>query len=189
MENNKVDNRSASQKINDIENALMSLYQTADNMVRDLTTIKEAIKLLGNKVESIVKASLNGEAPTDEVINRIMVQNNCDDLAQKVSNMVAQGILIPQETISDDSFIVGSEVNDKGETENPRLQFALLTLTPEVREKIKGGKSGDLITVQEGKLKFQINEVYQIKQPKAPETLQTPKENTEDKVQEQVATA
>lgn len=181
MTDNKkpADNRSASQKITDLENAMVSAYQTMDNMARDLTTIKDALKLLGNKVDSIVKASASGEPLSDEVISKIMIQNNCEELAQKVKVMNAQGILAPQEQVADDSFIVGSELNDSGETVNPRLQFALFALQPELREKFKGAKSGDVLNLQEGKLKFKVAEIYQIQQPKpaeAPAPAETPAE-------------
>lgn len=163
-----VDNRSASQKIGDLERAMMQLYQTADAMARDLGTVKDAIKLLGNKVDSIVKASQKGEAITDEVISRIMIENNCEELKQKVTIMQAQGILAPQEQIGADSFVVGAELNDAGETINPRLQFALYALSPELQEKLTGAKVGDTLTLQEGKLRFKVLESYQIQQPEAP---------------------
>lgn len=170
MSNQKpADNRSASQKISDLENALMSLYQTADNMARDVMTLKEAIKLLGNKVDSIVKASSSGEAINDAVISRIMVENNCEELANKVKTMVAQGVLASQEQVAEDSFVVGEEVNEQGEIANPRLQFALYALQQDLRDKFIGAKAGDLLSLQEGKLKFRVSEVYQIQQPKAAE--------------------
>ena len=161
-----VDSRSASQKISDLENALMALYQTANNMASDISTLKEAVKLLGNKVDSIVKASTKGEQITDAVISRIMIENNVEDLTNKVKNMIAQGILAVQEQVSNDSFIVGEETNDQGDIVNPRLQFALMAVQPELREKFVGAKAGDLLTLQEGKLKFRLLETYQIQQPK-----------------------
>jgi hypothetical protein len=162
-----VDNRSASQKINDLENALMALYQTADNMARDLMAIKDALKLLNNKLESVIKASNNGEQLTDEVINRIMIQNNVEELAEKVKLMVAQGVLASSVQVADDSFVVGTEIDDAGETINPRLQFAVYALrNPEEREKLKGGLVGDSIRYNPSKPRYKISEVYQIQQPK-----------------------
>lgn len=161
-----VDNRSASQKIADLENAVMSTYQTLDNVIKDLGTIKDAIKLLGNKVDSIVKASVNGEAISDAVLARIMIENNCEELANKVKVMIAQGVLAPQEQVGDNSFIVGAELNDAGETVNPRLQFGIFALRPELQEKLKGSKPGDVINLEEGKLKFKVLETHAIQQPK-----------------------
>lgn len=164
------DTRSASQKIGDLENAMISIYQTVDNMARDLNIVKDAIKLLGNKIDSIVKATVAGEALTDEVISRIMVENNIEELKNKLKIMVAQGILAPAEQVADDSFLVGSDINDAGEVVNPRLQFALYAIKPpELQQKFLGAKVGDVLNLQEGKLKFKVSEIYQIQKPKAPE--------------------
>lgn len=161
------DNRSASQKIGDLENAMIALYQTADNIARDLNTAKEAIKLLGNKLDSIVKAQLAGEQPTDDVISRIMVENNIEELKNKLKVMVAQGILSPTEQVAEDSFLVGADQNDAGEVVNPRLQFALYAIRPpELQQKFLGAKVGDVLNLQEGKLKFKVAEIYQIQKPK-----------------------
>jgi hypothetical protein len=170
-ENQKpADTRSASQKIGDLENAMMALYQTADNMARDLNTLKEAIKLLGNKIDSIVKATVAGEPLSDEVISRIMIENNIEELKNKLKIMVGQGILTPSEQVAEDSFLVGADINDAGEVVNPRLQFALYAIKPpELQQKFLGARVGDVLNLQEGKLKFKVAEVYQIQKPKPPE--------------------
>ena len=170
-ENQKpADTRSASQKIQDLENALIGLYQTADNIVRDLNIIKDALKLLGNKVDSVVKATLAGEQPTDEVIQRIMVENNIEELKNKLKVMVARGILAPGEQVAQDSFLVGQDIDDQGNVINPRLQFALYAINPpELQQKFIGAKVGDVLNLQEGKLKFKVTEVYQIQKPKPAE--------------------
>lgn len=169
---NQTDKRTASQRIEDLERAMMSLYQTADNMARDLGTIKDAIKLLGNKVDAIVKASSSSQPINDDVIAAIMVQNNVEELKQKVSNLVAQGVLSAEESITETSFVVGSEVKEDGTVANPRLQFTMQALQPELREKLKGAKAGQTVTLQEGKLLFNVLETYAIQQPKAPEQSQ-----------------
>ena len=170
-ENQKpADNRSATQKIGDLENAMIAVYQTLDNMARDLNTAKEAIKLLGNKVDSIVKATVAGEPLSDDVISRIMVENNIEELKNKLKIMVAQGILAASEQVAEDSFLVGSDVNEAGEVVNPRLQFALYAIRPpELQQKFLGAKVGDVLNLQEGKLKFKVSEIYQIQKPKPAE--------------------
>ncbi len=174
------DNRNATQKIQDLENALMALYQTADAMAKDLATVKDAIKLLGNKVDSLAKASLNGEQPTDAVISRIMIENNVEELAQKVKIMVAQGVLSLTEQVASDSFLVGSEQNDLGETINPCLQFALFAINPpELQEKFIGARAGDLITISEGRPKYKVKEVYQIQKQKSEEAVPTASSESE----------
>jgi hypothetical protein len=165
------DTRSASEKIKDLENATMATYQTLDNMSRDILTIKEAIKLLGNKVDSIVKASERSLPLNDDVLSKIMVENNVAELKEKVTNLVTQGILVPESVVGDNSFLVGQEVNDLGEVVNPRLQFTVQALIEEMRDKVKGSKAGDTISFQESKLKFHILETYMISTPVAAEPI------------------
>ncbi len=168
-EQTPVDKRNASERIADLERAIMACFQTMDNMTRDILSIKEAIKLLGNKVDSIVKASERGQPLNDDILSKIMVENNVAELKEKVTGLLAQGILAPQEVVDDNSFLVGREVNDSGEVVNPRLQFTLQALQEDMRAKIKGSKPGDVISLQEGKLKFEVLETYSVVSPAAPD--------------------
>jgi hypothetical protein len=161
--------KSATERIQDLEQGTAAALQTLDVMARDVMVIKEAIKLLGNKVDSIVKASERGQDLTDDVLSKIMIENNVEELRGKVTSLVTQGVLVSQEVVGDDSFLVGREVNDAGEVVNPRLQFALQALQEDMRGKILGSKPGDVISLQEGKLKFEVLETYSVQPPKAPE--------------------
>lgn len=163
------DNRTATQKIADLENGVMSLFQVNQNLTRDVAMLKDALKLLDNKLNSMAKALNGGEQPTDEVLTRIMTQNNVEELAQKVSNMVNQGFLVKEEQISENSFVVGSELDATDALVNPRLQFALKAIAPNFQEKLLGSKPGDVLLLEEGKLRFKVLESYLIQEPKAPE--------------------
>lgn len=163
--NQQQDKRTASQRIDDLERGLMSLYQTADSMARDLMTIKEAIKLLGNKLDSVVKASRGGETLTDEVIARIMVENNVEELKEKVANLVNQGILVAAEEVAPSSFVVGRELAEDGSIQNPRMQFVVSALDPSVKDKFPGAKLGQVLVLQEGKWQFEVQEIYNIVTP------------------------
>lgn len=161
--------KSASQRIEDLEKGLMSMYQAFNGVAQDLNVAKEALKILGNKVSSIQAVSQRGEPLTDENVSKAMIENNVEDLKQKVDTLITQGILVNQETTADNSFVVGRELNDEGTIVNPRLQFALAALQPEVQDKIRGHKTGDIVDIQEGKLKFEVLEVYSIEAPKTPQ--------------------
>ncbi len=161
--------RTAVQRIDDLERGLMGMYQAGDNLAKDIVTLKEALKLLGNKVDAIVKATMAGEDLNDDVLSRIMVQNNVEELKNKVSQLVVSGTLQPtEEPVDEKNFIVGREVDDTGKVLNPRLQFVLGSLQPELQAKIKGSKVGDTIAFQEGKLKFEIQEAYSVVVPQLP---------------------
>ena len=173
MSNQQADKRTAAQRIDDMERGLMALYQTADNMARDLMTIKEAIKLLGNKLDAVVKASNRGEQLNDEVISKIMVENNIEELKNKVTDLVNQGILQAAEEVTANSFVVGREVDENGTVQNPRMQFVVSALAPNVKDKFPGAKVGQTLELEEGKWKFEIQEVYSLVVPSAP-TQQAP---------------
>lgn len=163
------DKRTASQRIEDMERGLMALYQTADNMARDMMTIKEAIKLLGNKLDAVVKAANRGEQMTDEVISKIMVENNVEELKNKVQDLVNQGVLVAAEEVTANSFIVGREIDADGKVQNPRMQFVVSALAENVRAKFPGAKAGQTLELEEGKWKFEVQEVYAIQTPQAPQ--------------------
>lgn len=166
---NQADKRTASQRIEDMERGLMALYQTADNMARDMMTIKEAIKLLGNKLDAVVKATSRGEQLTDEVISKIMVENNVEELKNKVQDLVNQGVLVAAEEVTTNSFIVGREIDADGKVQNPRMQFVVSALAENVRSKFPGAKAGQTLELEEGKWKFEVQEVYSIQTPQAPQ--------------------
>lgn len=168
------DKRSASQKIQDLENAVGSFYQTLDNMARDLLTAKEAIKLLGNKLDAVVKAANTEAGINDEVIGQIMVQNNIEELKGRVTTMVSQGILVAQDTVTEKTFIVGRDVKKDGGIANPRMQFALQALQPAVREKLLGAKVNQLIIFEENQADFEVLEIYGIHAPQAPQAEPAP---------------
>lgn len=156
--------RSASERIQDLERAMMSLYQTADNMARDLMTVKDAIKLLGNKVDAIVKAAERGSV-SDNIVSDIMIENNVSELKSKVDDLITKGILTYEATVTPESYVVGREIDESGKVVNPRLQFAMSALDPEIRDKIVGALAGTVLELATGKLKLEVLETYTIQVP------------------------
>lgn len=159
--------QSATQRLDNLEGAAQSLFQLSDSLVKDLLDIKKALQLLNNKVDALAKAAVAGEEPNDEVLNRIMIENNIADLSQKVANMVEQGFLINEEEISDNAFVVGKELDGEDKVINPRLQFAVRALKPDMQTKLIGAKKGAVLQIQDN-LKFHVLESYKIQQPQAP---------------------
>lgn len=167
MSNNQKQ-RSATERLNDLEQATMNLYQTVDNMARDLMTVKDAIKLLGNKVDSIVQAIQAGGPVNDDVIGALMVQNNVNELKTKVDGLIAQGVLVAEAAITAESFVVGREISAAGKVTNPRIQFVMTALSPEIKEKLVGVAPGQTVEFQEGKDKFEVVESFSIQNPQLP---------------------
>lgn len=161
--------RTASQRLADVEQGLMQVFSLQENFVRDLSLIREALKLLDNKVSSIIQASVKGEDISDDTIDRIMLENNCDALAQKIKKLVDQNVLIAETQVSENSFVVGKETDKDGKVLNPRVQFALKSLqSTDFQAKLVGVKVGEAINLEDG-VAFSVVESYKIQAPPAPE--------------------
>ena len=96
-DNNRPKKPSATERLTYLENAAQSLFQLSNDIIKDLMDVKKTLQLLNNKVDALAKASIAGEEPNDEVLNRIMIENNVADLTKKVSNLVEQGMLVVEE--------------------------------------------------------------------------------------------
>lgn len=151
----------ATQRIGNLENAMMSIYNALDQMARDMGLVKDAIKLLGNKLETVAKLLENGESVNDTSIAAGMTARNVLELKEKISNLEKQGVLVSTDQVSENSFVAGQELNEAGQTVNPRLQFAASALVPEVKAKMIGAKVGDIIPTNNN-LSFQVQEIYEI---------------------------
>lgn len=171
--------RSAAQKIADLENAVMSLYGVADSLAKELGTVKAAMKLLNNKVSAVVKASDRGLPLNDATLEQIMIENNCEELAERVQKMVESGVVVAEESVSPNSFVVASELDENDKVLSPRIQFALKAIKEEYQTKLVGAKVGDVLLVEEGKLKVKILESYKINAPQVPTGEETPAPETQ----------
>lgn len=165
------DKRTASQRIEDLERAVMSIYQASNGMARDLGLIKNAMKLIDSKISAIMEASVSGKPLTDEVVGGIMREKELEDFKGKVTELVSKGFLVATETLPENAFVVGYEAQPDaadgtpGKVMHARLQFTLASLDKEIQEKFKGSKVGDTVSFGEGALVFKIQELYQIVNP------------------------
>lgn len=155
---------SATERLLNLEQAAQSLFQLNDNLIKDILDIRKAVQLLNNKLTALAKANVAGEEPNDEVLNRIMVEGNIEDLVSKVSDLVSKGWLAKEDVVGENAFVVGQELDDAGNLINPRVQFAVPALKPEVQAKLKGVKVGDSVKIQDN-LSFTVLESYNITPP------------------------
>jgi hypothetical protein len=159
----------ASQRLEVAETNIQELLMYINNMARDLTVSKQAIKLLGNKLDAVAKAS----GLSAEQISEIMIDNNVEELRQKVDEFLLQGILVPGALVTDQSFVVGHEIDKDDKVANKRLQFSVGAVKPELREKLIGASVGSTITFNEESLRYVVDEIYTIVNPEAEQAPQT----------------
>jgi len=167
-----MEKRTAGQRIEDLERVASGLYHSLDQISRENGMLKDAVHLLDNKVRAIVEAIKNsGQVVdlSDDNLAKIMLGFRVDELKTKLNGLLAQGILKASETIAEESFVVGEEVDTAGTVVNPRVQFALSAIDPNLRDKLKGSKAGDLVELAEGKWRLRVLEVYAIVPPETEE--------------------
>ena len=163
--------KTATERLEVLENTVNSIIQAIQplaNMAQDLMALREATKLLNNKLDAVVKSINAGTALTDENLGQLMTENNAKELQDKVTKMVTDGLLAATDTISKDSFVVISEADETGKVVNPRMQFILSTLqNEEIKAKLEGATVGANIPVGDKGASLNVLEAYDIVVPQA----------------------
>jgi hypothetical protein len=153
----------AAQRLESIEKSLVLVDKTIHELYKSIEGLRLAGKSLSNKVDSIIAASSAGQQINDDVINKIMTENNVSELKQRIESLKASGQLVEGEEINDLSLMVLREVDpDTGEVANPRIQIAFQLLAETTKNLIRGKKAGDVVAMGEDKLSLEVLEVYNI---------------------------
>lgn len=165
--------KTATERLELLENTVNSIIQAVQplgNMSQDLMGLREAVKLLNNKLDAVVKSINTGTQLTDENLGQIMTDNNAKELEGRVSKMVSDGLLASSDTVGKDSFVVINEQDESGKIVNPRMQFLLSALqNDEIRGKLEGAKVGTNIAVGDKGGSLNVLEAYNIVTPQAAE--------------------
>lgn len=158
------DKRNPSQKIEDLERAVIGLYETMNNIARDLNIVKEGLKLLGQKSNAMIRVMTKGLSVNADTVSDEMTLITIEDMQGIVANLIAQGVLSPATEITENSFVVGRDLlsTDQTVVANPRLQFAMAGVPADIRPKLVGSKVGDILQITEGKDFLEILEVYAV---------------------------
>jgi hypothetical protein len=163
--------KTASERLELLENTVGNVIQAIQplqNMAQDLMALREAVKLLNNKLDSVVKCLNVGTQLTDENIGLAMTENNAKELQDKVTKMVTDGILAATDTVTAESFVVINEADESGKIVNPRMQFLISALSnEEVRGKLTGAKVGSNLSVGDKGGSINVLEAYSIVSPQA----------------------
>jgi hypothetical protein len=164
--------KTASERLEDLEKTLgqvIGAIQPLQPLTQDFNGFREALKLLNNKLDAVVKSINAGGPITDDGLSKLMIENNAKELADKVANMVTQGLLVASQTVTKDSFVVVNETDATGTVVNPRMQFLLSALqNEEVRAKLEGSTVGANIPVGDKGASINVLEAYDVSTPQAP---------------------
>jgi hypothetical protein len=174
-------------QINDTLNQIIQALQPLNSMTRDLMNSKEALKLLNNKVDAIVKATNQGTPLSDENLSNIMTENNVQELAGRITKMVQDGVFVASDSVTKDSFVVVNHTSADGKVIEVRSQFLVSALNhEELKGKLEGLKVGGSTTLEDGS-SIKVLETYNIVVPEAP--AEAPAASSEAPAADQTASA
>ena len=156
----------AAQRLEALEKAMVLVDKTIHELFKSIEGLRLAGKTLNNKVDSIISASSQGQQINDDVVNKIMTENNVNELKDRIEALKTSGQLTEGSEIGDMSLMVLREVDpDTNEVVNPRIQIAYQLLADSTKDLIKGKKAGDIVSMGEDKLNLEVLEVYEIVVP------------------------
>jgi hypothetical protein len=130
------------------------------NLSRENEILKDALQLLHDKQEAVIGLLKEGKELSGENINGKVTEAKEAALKERVDALVDDGQVESVDEVGENSLVVSRELNEKGEVENPRLQFLTARLNEQLRGKFTGKKVGDLIKNDGDTLDIEIMEIY-----------------------------
>ena len=173
------DNRTATQRIEDLERVTTVMYQGLSraidtlngmtNVNQDIAIAKEVINVLNKKTDAIIKVAAPETGITADAVAASVTEMRLDDMKAQVAGYLANGVIAPAEVIAEDSFVVCQESNSEGEVVQPRLQLRIDSQEEANRTAFIGKKVGETASFGENRYDAKILEIYTLVPPKAPE--------------------
>lgn len=148
-------------------NELVMIIEEKANVLADEIDRTRQISVALNKrlnasIQAAEEGGLNGAS-----VNKIILDENQKELASRIQFLLDKGALTRDDEtpIDEKSFVVGRTIDAEGNVVNPRLQFAVATVEPELSKALMGKKLGEVVGYSEGEDPFEITEVYRIANP------------------------
>lgn len=179
MSEEQKDTRTATQRLDDLERVVASLYSAVNQLIQvndkisklvaDIPLLHQAVKLLNRRIEGVVRAASESAGITIASVSAEVVKMNLEELKAQVAQGIADGHLSASEVITDTSFAVVEEFAPDGTVASERTQFPVGAQPDEVKAQLLGKKVGDTASFGPEKFSLKVLEVYQVNEPKAPE--------------------
>ena len=159
--------QTASQKLEALENAYVQQNNQINILADEIDRLRQTVVALNKRLNASIQAA-EGGGVSNESVNKIIMSENVKELESKITFLTEQGVLLRNDEaeITDNTFVVGRELDQEGNVTNPRVQFAVKTVEKEVKDKLYTKKAGDVIAYSENEDSLEITEVYEIVNPK-----------------------
>jgi len=153
----------ASQKIEALENAFMAQNQQIEILAEEIDRLRSVVTSLTKRINASIQAAEQGGVSTQSV-NQIILNENIKELEGKVQFLVDNGVMELNNDIavSTDTFVVGRHIDSEGNVVNPRIQFAVKSIDPDLQSRLMNKKAGDVVSYDENEPSLEIVEIYQL---------------------------
>jgi hypothetical protein len=159
----------STQKLAALEDKAMAHERNFLVLADEIDQLKVLIQGLNKRLNAAIKAGETEDGLSNQSVQDIIIEENEKELKGKVDFLVEQGLLkkLGKKEVADiKSFIVGKEVDsESGKVVNPRAQFSVGSLSPDLQEKVIGLKLGDSTSFREEDPDFVVTELYSIVDP------------------------
>lgn len=168
--------QTAAQRIEQLETANLAGNQNMQILAGEIDNLRQTMAALARRLNATIKAGESGTVSNDAV-NGLLVEENTIELQGKIKFLKEQGVLVDAvaEDIHARSFVVGRELDEEKNVINPRIQFAIASIVPEVQDLLLGKKVGDVVQNPDDGINLEIVELLDIVQ-KVEKNLEEPQE-------------
>ena len=157
----------AAQKLEALENMFMTQNNQIEILADEIDQLRSQLVAVNKRLNATIQAGDQGAVSSDS-INKIILSDNMKELESRITFLAEQGVLVRNDEaeVTDKTFVVGREIDTEGNVTNPRVQFAVQSVDPELKKQITGKKAGDVVAYSESQDSLEITEVYDIVDPK-----------------------
>lgn len=159
----------AAQRLARLESALNMVDETMGQIGNQFGQMVQLISELRNRSEALEKVLENSNEGLKNRIDLEVISMRVSALDERVQELVSSGLVVPVDTASEKSFLVGREVSvTDGSLVSPRSQFWVSEF-PKVTDLVVGKKAGDqILFTEDAKAAFEIESIYDFKAPETP---------------------
>jgi hypothetical protein len=155
----------AAQKLEALENLVLGFQQQFNILAEEIDRVGEVVQILGKRLNASNKVA----NIADESVNDVIIKEHVGGLEKLTKELVTKGVIKESENgeIKDEKcFVVAREVDKEGNEVAKRIQFAVMTLMPELKQYFIGQKKGSLVKNEHNENSIEIIEVYDVIPPK-----------------------
>lgn len=188
----KSDNRTATERLEDLEKVVTVLYQAASqnkSLIESLlenfqktqgenALIKDTLRILNKKLEAVIQVATPETGVTPESVSNLLTKMNVEDLTNQVAQYVTNGQIAVSDTVAANSFLVCEEYDADGKLVNPRIQFRMDSQDANTNAALTGKKVGETVSFGENKFAAKILEIYALVTPEKEPEATAPAEAT-----------